>query len=98
MRFFSELGSCCRAPAPEPETEVSSGLLRNVSRVSGPKSSARRRASGQWRPGLPMISEDGVVLVPERRHERAVGSEKKASRDGGSRGRVRRISDREEYG
>ncbi|XP_034702317.1 uncharacterized protein LOC117927053 [Vitis riparia] len=97
MKFFSELGSCCRAPAPEPETEVSSGLLTNVGRVSGPKSSTRRRSSGQWRPGLSMISEDGVASAAERRRERVAGSEKKASQEGGSRGRVRRTSDSEEY-
>ena len=90
MKFFSELGSCCRAPASVPETEVSSGLLTNVGCVSGLKSSNKRRSSGQWRLGLSMISEDGIASAAKRRRERVVGSEKKASQEGGSRGRVDR--------
>ena len=40
-----------------------------------------------------MISEDGVASTTERRRERVAGSEKKASQEGGSRGKVRRTSD-----
>ena len=40
-----------------------------------------------------MISEDSVTSTAERRRERVVGSEKKASQEGGSRGKVRRTSD-----
>ena len=40
-----------------------------------------------------MISDDGVASAAERRSERVAGSEKKASQEGESRGRVRRTSD-----
>ena len=40
-----------------------------------------------------MISEDGVASTAERRRERVAVSEKKASQEGGSRGKVRRTSD-----
>ena len=40
-----------------------------------------------------MISEDGVASTTERRRERVAGFEKKASQEGGSRGKVRRTSD-----
>ena len=39
-----------------------------------------------------MISDDGVASATERRRERVAGSEKKASQEGESRGRVRRTS------
>ena len=51
------------------------------------------RAREEWRPGLSMISDDGVASAAERRRERVAGSEKKASQEGESRGRVRRTSD-----
>ena len=35
-----------------------------------------------------MISKDGVASTAERRRERVAGYEKKASQEGGSRGRV----------
>ena len=40
-----------------------------------------------------MISDDSVASAAERRRERVVGSEKKASQEGESKGRVRRTSD-----
>ena len=40
-----------------------------------------------------MISNDGVASAAKRRRERVAGSEKKASQEGESRGRVRRTSD-----
>ena len=40
-----------------------------------------------------MISDDDVASAAERRSERVAGSEKKASQEGESRGRVRRTSD-----
>ena len=40
-----------------------------------------------------MISKDSVTSTAERKRERVAGSEKKASQEGGSRGKVRRTSD-----
>ena len=40
-----------------------------------------------------MISVDGIASAAKSRRERVAGSEKKASQEGGSRGRVCRTSD-----
>ena len=44
-----------------------------------------------------MISEDSVTSTAERRRERVVGSEKKASHEGGSRGKVRQTSNGDKF-
>ena len=67
MKFFfnfSELGSCCRPQATTAEFPAAEegGVCASVGHAP-PKRGGRCSASGQWRPGLPAISEVGVAAA-----------------------------------
>ena len=71
-----------------------SGLLTNVGRVSGPKSSNKRHSSGQWRPSFQWFRKNGGEKAWEGGGIWEEGvSGRWIEGQGGSRDKVRRTSD-----
>ncbi|XP_057956389.1 uncharacterized protein LOC131149713 [Malania oleifera] len=95
MKFFSDLKSCCllrRTSDQEEETTLAAAPLTSVPRRTRSRRPKSTDGGPHWRPGLSMISEDGILPPPGTNADRTALSAKCAKNRGATR-----AEDYEEY-